>query len=293
MSKKSRQKAQLDQTIIGCGISTVNQEKDKDDYYILEHLVGSHYHEVGEKQEIRLDEVLLGRDEDCQVRFDESFETVSRHHASIVRDGDNWRLVQLSQTNTTFLNGQPLQESWFLQSGDEIQLAVNGPKLIFRKPTDTSGMNLTQRLDSFRETTTRPYKKAIIIICSVVVLLIIGGIISAVVIHNQRNKLREQEATIQNEKEVNEQQRKDLKLLIEENTKTLERLEKTDSANNEAQAQLAILALKQLQDAANNAKTKAEFDELKRKMDSIMNSIDHSLEEGSEFNGIENDIYFY
>ena len=64
-------------------------------YYILEHKVSSRYHKAGESQEIIVDNIEIGRDAHCQVRFDESFKTVSRHHAAIVRDGDNWKLVQI------------------------------------------------------------------------------------------------------------------------------------------------------------------------------------------------------
>ena len=170
--------------------------KGKQDYYILEYRVGSLYHQSGEKQEIMLDEVILGRGEDCHVRFDESFTTVSRHHASIVRDGDNWRLIQLSKKNTTFLNGKALQESWYLQSGDEIQLAVNGPKLIFTIPTETAEFSFSQRLDSFKNQVIRPYQTAFIIVCCVLALIIAGGITAGVVISSQKKILEEQRAQI-------------------------------------------------------------------------------------------------
>ena len=59
-------------------------------YFILEHKTPSKYHQAGESQKIIVDQVELGRDASCQVRFDENFETVSRKHAAIVRDGENW-----------------------------------------------------------------------------------------------------------------------------------------------------------------------------------------------------------
>ena len=45
-------------------------------YYILEHKITSKYHRAGEAQEIIVDNIELGRDSHCQVRFDESFVTV-------------------------------------------------------------------------------------------------------------------------------------------------------------------------------------------------------------------------
>lgn len=179
---------------VSAGISAL--VKGKQEYYILEHLVSSQYHQAGDEQEIMLDEVYLGRGSNCQVRFDDSFATVSHHHASIVRDGNNWRLVHISKVNNTYLNGKPVQESWYLQSGDEIQLAKNGPKLIFKIPTETTEFKFTQRLDSFKDQVIRPYRTAIIVICSVIVLLIAGGITAGAVIWKQQESLRKYEELI-------------------------------------------------------------------------------------------------
>ncbi|MCR4860724.1 MAG: FHA domain-containing protein, partial [Bacteroidales bacterium] len=131
-------------------------------YYTLVHKVSSQYHKAGESQPIIVDEIELGRDPACQVRFDENFPTVSRRHAAIVKDGDNWKLIQLSQTNTTYLNGHPVQKEWYLQNGDEIQLSTNGPKLGFIIPEGKKGLvssiGLTARLNLFRQQALRPYK---------------------------------------------------------------------------------------------------------------------------------------
>lgn len=163
---------------IGAGMGSVFSPSGRK-YYILEHKVTSKYHRAGENQEIIIDQIELGRDARCQVRFDESFGTVSRRHASIVRDGDNWRLIQLSHTNTTFLNGRPVRTEWYLQSGDEIQLAVNGPKLNFIIPTGNKStvgsIALTRRLSLFRQQALRPYKTALAIMACVLLLCICGG----------------------------------------------------------------------------------------------------------------------
>ena len=143
----------------------------------MEHKVSSKYHKQGEAQEIIVDYAEIGRDRDCAVRFDESFNTVSRKHAAIVKKDDNWKLIQLSQTNSTFLNGHKVADEWYLQNGDEIQLSVNGPKLGFIIPPATgkkTTMNLTHRLSLFRQQALRPYRNAVIII-GVILLLVIGG----------------------------------------------------------------------------------------------------------------------
>ena len=148
-------------------------------YYVLEHKVSSRYHKAGENQKIIVDQIELGRDPKCQVRFDESFGTVSRHHAAIVKDGDNWKLVQLSKTNSTYLNGHKVEKEWYLQNGDEIQLSTNGPKMGFIVPEGEKGLvksiGLTRRMSLFRQQALRPYKRAITCI-SVVMVVAIGAL---------------------------------------------------------------------------------------------------------------------
>lgn len=161
---------------IGAGVQSVLGSDRR--FYILEHKISSKYHKAGENQQIIVDQIELGRASTCQVRFDESFTTVSRRHAAIVRDGDNWKLVQLSQTNSTFLNGHQVQKEWYLQNGDEIQLSVNGPKMGFITPSGKKGtvgsLGLTRRLSLFGQQALRPYKYAITALSACLVLAIVG-----------------------------------------------------------------------------------------------------------------------
>lgn len=162
---------------IGSGMKSVFGSERK--YYILEHKVSSKYHKAGESQEIIVDQIELGRSSKCQVRFDDSFSTVSRRHAAITKDGDNWKLVQLSTTNSTLLNGHRVTNEWYLQNGDEIQLSVNGPKLGFiipsgRKST-VGSIGLTRRLNLFRQQALRPYKTAIAILSCLLLLISASG----------------------------------------------------------------------------------------------------------------------
>jgi hypothetical protein len=170
---------------IGAGVGSLLGGSGKR-YYILEHKVGSKYHKMGEAQEIIVDEAELGRDPKCQVRFDESFSTVSRHHAAIVKNGENWKLVQLSQTNPTFLNDRPVQKEWYLQNGDQIQLSTGGPKLGFIVPAGNKSMvgsiGLSRRLSLFRQQALRPYKQAITALC-VGLVVAVGGL-SAYLVHS-------------------------------------------------------------------------------------------------------------
>lgn len=177
---------------IGAGMGALFTPGGKT-YYILEHKVSSRYHKIGENQVIIVDQIELGRDSHCQVRFDESFRTVSRRHAAIVREGDNWKLIQISKTNTTLLNGRPIKTEWYLQNGDEIQLSINGPKLGFIVPLGKNStirtLGLTKRLSLFKQQALRPYKNAILILTCFLLLLAFGGGYKLYDFNNQNKKL--------------------------------------------------------------------------------------------------------
>jgi len=172
---------------IGAGLGSVFSGSGKQ-YYILEHKISSRYHKVGESQEIIIDNIEIGRDPKCQVRFDDSFTTVSRRHAAIVRDGDKWKLVQLSTTNPTFLNGSKVATEWYLQNGDEIQLSTSGPRLGFIIPSGNKStvgsIGLSRRLSLFRQQALRPYKQAITLL-SVLLVLAVGGLSTWMVINDR------------------------------------------------------------------------------------------------------------
>lgn len=162
---------------VGAGMAAVFNASGRQ-YYILEHKTESLYHHAGESQKIIVDQVELGRDSSCQVRFDESFETVSRRHAAIVKEGDGWKLINLSQTNPTFVNGQPIQDEWKLNTGDEIRLSSKGPLIGFIVPQGkqslVSSIGMTERLSLFRQQALRPYKRALWIMAIILILAIAG-----------------------------------------------------------------------------------------------------------------------
>ena len=146
-------------------------------YYILEHKASSEKHHAGEHQEIIIDYIELGRGPKCQVRFGDSFPTVSRRHAAITKEGNNWVLKNLSETNPTLINGQPVAKQFFLQNGDEIQLSIEGPKLGFLIPAQDSvkSIGMTRRLSLFKQQALRPYKNAIMIIAAIFLIAFAAG----------------------------------------------------------------------------------------------------------------------
>ena len=162
---------------VGAGVGAIFNGSGRT-YYILEHKTSSKYHSAGESQKIIIDQIEIGRDASCQVRYDESFDTVSRKHAAIVRDGNNWQLIHLSNSNPTLVNGRPIQGSYYLQSGDEIQFSINGPRLGFIQPQGkqalTSSIKLTERMNLFRQQALRPYRRAIWALAALLLLVILG-----------------------------------------------------------------------------------------------------------------------
>lgn len=173
---------------IGAGMGAIFNASGRT-YYILEHKVSSKYHQAGESQKIIVDQIELGRDSSCQVRFDESFETVSRRHAAIVRDGENWKLIPISTTNATLVNGQIVNGEWHLKSGDEIRLSSRGPVLGFILPQGerslVKSIGLTERMNLFRQQALRPYKTAIWIL-AVILLLAVAGLITWNILQGQK-----------------------------------------------------------------------------------------------------------
>lgn len=166
-------------------------------YFIIEHKDDSATHRRGEQQKLIIDEVFIGRDKKCQVLIDEQFGTVSREHAVIVREGDQWKLIHRSSTNDTFVNGQRVMGEQMLQNGDEIQLSYNGPRLGFIVPQGeqsfVKSIGMTARLNLFRQQALRPYKTALVTIC-IIFCLAIAGLVAGLLMANKETRLAKGEA---------------------------------------------------------------------------------------------------
>ena len=193
---------------VGAGLGAVFNGSGRQ-YYILEHKTESVYHHAGESQKIIVDQIELGRDSACQVRFDESFETVSRRHAAIVKEGENWKLIPLSQTNPTFVNGVPVQGDVVLKTGDEIRLSSKGPLMGFIIPQGkqslVSSIGMTERLSLFRQQALRPYKRAIWTL-AIILLLAVAGLVTWNILQAKkfdRELQSKQEQIIQVQDELN------------------------------------------------------------------------------------------
>lgn len=177
--KTMRQYKRTLRSTVGTGMSALAGGNGRR-FYVLEHRDSSKYHKAGESQKIIIDQIELGCNPDCQVRFDqETWGVVSRRHAAIEREGNRWKLIHLSTTNSTFLNGRKIESEWYLENGDEIQLAVDGPRLGFIAPEGKQGLvssiKMTERLELFRKQALKPYKRAIAAM-AVILVLATGGL---------------------------------------------------------------------------------------------------------------------
>lgn len=93
------------------------------------------YLDNGARKTVLLDRgsTSIGRSEGEDVILGE--QTVSRHHARIVRDGSSYAVVDENSTRGTFLNGERVQHA-VLRNGDALQFgSLNGVKLRFHDQT--------------------------------------------------------------------------------------------------------------------------------------------------------------
>jgi len=92
----------------------------------LVHIVGPL---KGEIQEFIEPAISIGRHPSCQVRFPADLATVSRKHAEITREGNQFKLIDRS-ANGTFVNGKQVKEA-LLKDGDVLEFSRGGPKVSF------------------------------------------------------------------------------------------------------------------------------------------------------------------
>lgn len=83
----------------------------------------------GEIQEFTESVISIGRHSSCHLRFPANLTQISRKHAEIIRDGNQFKLIDQS-TNGTFVNGKRVQEV-YLKNGDVLEFSEGGPKVSF------------------------------------------------------------------------------------------------------------------------------------------------------------------
>ena len=83
----------------------------------------------GEIQEFIEPPISIGRHPGCHVRFPADLAPVSRKHAEITREGNQFKLIDHS-ANGTFVNGKQVKEV-LLKGGDVLEFSRGGPKASF------------------------------------------------------------------------------------------------------------------------------------------------------------------
>lgn len=83
----------------------------------------------GQILELSDPEIKIGRHSSCQLQFPADFNIISREHATILREGNRFKLTDHS-ANGTIVNGKRISET-FLKDGDVITVSEGGPKVSF------------------------------------------------------------------------------------------------------------------------------------------------------------------
>ncbi|HSR69114.1 MAG TPA: SpoIIE family protein phosphatase [Acidobacteriota bacterium] len=84
----------------------------------------------GEKWfEIESDQVLIGRKSDSDIVLPNPY--ISRHHAKIIREGDDCFLADLNSTHGTYVNGRRAEPRQNLRSGDRIGVGRDQVEIVF------------------------------------------------------------------------------------------------------------------------------------------------------------------
>lgn len=83
----------------------------------------------GQMQDYPESVITIGRQKSCHLCFPADMTEISRTHAEIIRDGNQFKVVDHSR-NGTFVNGKRISEA-YLKSGDVLMFTDNGPKVSF------------------------------------------------------------------------------------------------------------------------------------------------------------------
>ncbi len=83
----------------------------------------------GEIQEFSDPVISIGRHPSCNLSLPANLTNVSRKHAEIIREGNQFKLIDHS-VNGTFVNGKRVKET-YLKNGDVLEFSEGGPKTSF------------------------------------------------------------------------------------------------------------------------------------------------------------------
>ncbi len=96
----------------------------------------------GARFELDDDTYHIGRDATNTIQLHD--QEVSRHHADLRRQGEQYSLTDLGSSNGTYVNSRRV-ESHELASGDRVQIGKT--LLLFTGPSDESAVDLSEKID--------------------------------------------------------------------------------------------------------------------------------------------------
>jgi serine phosphatase RsbU (regulator of sigma subunit) len=88
---------------------------------------------AGRRYKLAEGEYIIGRRSDCQIFVPDM--RVSRQHARLWQDGEDWQIEDLGSNNGTFVNGVKVQSATRVRHEDEILIANNRIRVEGRDPT--------------------------------------------------------------------------------------------------------------------------------------------------------------
>ncbi len=153
--------------------------------YTLYFLSSTKSNKVGDKRQISEAYIELGRDNSCIINVGEQYPTVSRKHASISLK-DNQIVLKHMGKNPTLVNGQVIEDIWYLQKGDEFQLSKKGPIFKLYQTHDnehrktssrTEKTGLTAKIQQLSQKAIRPYQYALFAALGLFLVFFITAII--------------------------------------------------------------------------------------------------------------------
>ena len=97
-----------------------------------------------EFHELASDEMLLGRDQFCDIVLRNH--TVSRQHARIVRADDGFYIEDLSSLNGTYVNGRRIKERTRLKHGDRLRFHRKEFEFVLWEMFETDRTEMSQTM---------------------------------------------------------------------------------------------------------------------------------------------------
>ena len=97
--------------------------------YIVLQIIHIHGGLKGKIQEFSQNLITVGRLSTCTIQFPADEPGVSREHARIQREGNQFKLIDVSKYGTS-VNGKQVKEA-FIRNGDVVEFGPGGPKVSF------------------------------------------------------------------------------------------------------------------------------------------------------------------